>query len=511
MKVTLNRQLLGLEDLLFGAGTVEQIRGGQTVTITKVNASNLPFGLGDETFIEVIEGYITEAEAQAQIATNAANSITSLTVVGVPGLVADATYDTLTNTITFTLPQGAQGIPGPESTVPGPQGDSITAVTSSKVGKTTTVEVYVEGALENTFTVLDGNDGTGTGDMDKATYDTTNNGIVDASETAPWSGISGKPATFPPEAHYHDDRYFTETEVQTVLPKIGFDTTNVTPPSTGQMSWNQDEKTIDVGINGVVLQMGQELMTMVRNTSGGTITQGTSCMVTGTIGASGRLTVSKMDLSTTSNYIKIIGVATEDIVNGADGFVTYFGKVRTLDTSMYTEGDMLFLSNTTPGLLTNVVPVTGVKQVVARVINVSATVGTIMVRITPVDELKVVSDSTKLSLSGGTMTGAITGLKETAVAIAASDTDLSLGNVFTKTISGTTTLTVSNVPASGTVGYVVLELTNAGSATLNWFTGVKWAGGTAPTLTTAGKDIISMYTRDGGTIWNVVSLQKDVK
>ena len=45
-KINLNRQLLGLEDILFGTGTVEQTRGGQLVTVTKVNAGNLPF---DET------------------------------------------------------------------------------------------------------------------------------------------------------------------------------------------------------------------------------------------------------------------------------------------------------------------------------------------------------------------------------------------------------------------------------------------------------------------------------
>lgn len=46
MKVTINRQLLGLEDLLFGTGTVTQTRAGQEVEITEINAGNLPF---DET------------------------------------------------------------------------------------------------------------------------------------------------------------------------------------------------------------------------------------------------------------------------------------------------------------------------------------------------------------------------------------------------------------------------------------------------------------------------------
>lgn len=46
MKVTINRQLLGVEDLLFGTGTVTQTRAGQEVEITEINAGNLPF---DET------------------------------------------------------------------------------------------------------------------------------------------------------------------------------------------------------------------------------------------------------------------------------------------------------------------------------------------------------------------------------------------------------------------------------------------------------------------------------
>jgi len=126
-------------------------------------------------------------------------------------------------------------------------------------------------------------------------------------------------------------------------------------------------------------------------------------------------------------------------------------------------------------------------------------------------DLKVASDNTKLPLSGGTMTGAITALKETSVAIA-SDIDLSLGNLYTKSFSGSpVTFTVSNVPTSGTVAYMILELTNAGSVAITWFSGVKWAGGTAPILTSNGKDILSMYTIDAGVTWNVLNIQKDVK
>ena len=102
-------------------------------------------------------------------------------------------------------------------------------------------------------------------------------------------------------------------------------------------------------------------------------------------------------------------------------------------------------------------------------------------------------------------------VQETKSAVAASDIDLSVANYFTNTISTTTTFTVSNVPASGTTASFILELTNGGSATVNWWSGVKWAGGTAPTLTAAGVDILGFYSHDGGTTWRGLVLAKDSK
>lgn len=55
------------------------------------------------------------------------------------------------------------------------------------------------------------------GDMLKADYDADDDGVVDQAATAPWAGITGKPSTFPPDPHTHDDRYYTETEMDTAL------------------------------------------------------------------------------------------------------------------------------------------------------------------------------------------------------------------------------------------------------------------------------------------------------
>ncbi len=79
--------------------------------------------------------------------------------------------------------------------------------------------------------------------------------------------------------------------------------------------------------------------------------------------------------------------------------------------------------------------------------------------------------------------------------------DLSLGAVFTKTITATSTFTKSNPATNGNVSSFIIELTNGGSQVVTWFSGVKWEGGTAPDLTVAGKDILGFYTHDGGTTW----------
>jgi hypothetical protein len=92
-------------------------------------------------------------------------------------------------------------------------------------------------------------------------------------------------------------------------------------------------------------------------------------------------------------------------------------------------------------------------------------------------------------------------LQETKVAIAASEIDLALGNYFTKTISTSTTFTVANVASSGSVSAFVLELTNGGSDTVTFFSGVTWAAATPPTLTASGVDLLAFFTTDGGTTW----------
>jgi hypothetical protein len=126
---------------------------------------------------------------------------------------------------------------------------------------------------------------------------------------------------------------------------------------------------------------------------------------------------------------------------------------------------------------------------------------------TTIEEIQS-GDSYNLNTNAVATTPTFTGIKETSVAISASAIDLAAGNYFTKTISGTTTFTISNAAASGTVNSFILQLTNGGSATVNWFSGTKWAGGTAPTLTASGYDELGFFSIDGGTTWQGFVLGK---
>ena len=79
--------------------------------------------------------------------------------------------------------------------------------------------------------------------------------------------------------------------------------------------------------------------------------------------------------------------------------------------------------------------------------------------------------------------------------------DLSVGNVFTKTINNHTTFTITGVP-SGKSTMFNLILTNGGSYyTVTWPASVKWSEGIPPTLTSSGIDVLTFLTIDGGTTW----------
>ena len=135
---------------------------------------------------------------------------------------------------------------------------------------------------------------------------------------------------------------------------IQFDTSTATEVSTeGELAWNSAEGTLDLMLEGAAtaLQLGQEVVYRVKNQTGSTIADGTAVGFAGTLGASGIILAAPFlaDGSQPSEFF--MGVATEDIPDGEDGYVTHFGRVRGIDLSSFSDGDILYASETTPGAL----------------------------------------------------------------------------------------------------------------------------------------------------------------
>lgn len=108
----------------------------------------------------------------------------------------------------FGIPKGATG-----------NGISSIDLTSSE-GKTDVYTIYFTDGTSTTFEVKNGEDGTGAGDMLKLYYDSNDDGKVnsaDVADSVDWSGIINKPTEFTPSSHNHDDRYYTEAEVDEKL------------------------------------------------------------------------------------------------------------------------------------------------------------------------------------------------------------------------------------------------------------------------------------------------------
>jgi len=152
----------------------------------------------------------------------------------------------------------------------------------------------------------------------------------------------------------------------------------------GQLSWNVAEETVDITMgDGVVQQVGFETYMRVKNDTGSTITNGT---VVGFVGVNAEIKIAPYIANNTSNELYFVGVATHDMPDQDVGPVTLYGKVRGLDTTgpgaeTWSVGDILYVSPTTAGLLTNVRPTAPNSViVVAAVLSVDATDGVIMVR-----------------------------------------------------------------------------------------------------------------------------------
>ena len=153
---------------------------------------------------------------------------------------------------------------------------------------------------------------------------------------------------------------------------------------TGILTYNPAEDTLDLQhLNGVVQQIGFETFMRVTNDTGVTIPNGT---VVGFAGVNGEIKVAPYIADGSVPEVYFVGLTTFDMVDGATGPITIYGKVREIDTTgpgaeTWLAGDILYASPSVAGQLTKVRPTApDAVLVVAAVLKVGTTDGEILVR-----------------------------------------------------------------------------------------------------------------------------------
>jgi hypothetical protein len=155
------------------------------------------------------------------------------------------------------------------------------------------------------------------------------------------------------------------TVVNTVsADQVLFDQTPTGTAGVGVMRWNDSDGTLDFGLKGgnVTLQLGQEQVQRVVNKSGVNLLEANYQVVKVTDAQGQRLAVDLAQGNNDANSTDTIGIVTETINNNQEGFITTSGIIRGINTTgslqseTWVDGDVLYLSPTVAGRITNIKP-----------------------------------------------------------------------------------------------------------------------------------------------------------
>ena len=152
--------------------------------------------------------------------------------------------------------------------------------------------------------------------------------------------------------------------------QVEFDQTPTGTAGVGVMRWNDSDGTLDLGLKGgnVTLQVGQEQILRVVNKTGADLLESQYRAVRIRLASEGgsqgqRLAVVLAQGNSDANSTDTIGIVTETITNNQEGFICTSGLVREINTTgslqgeTWVDGDVIYLSPTTAGAITNIKPV----------------------------------------------------------------------------------------------------------------------------------------------------------
>ena len=258
--------------------------------------------------------------------------------------------------------------------------------------------------------------------------------------------------------------------------QVEFDQTPTGTAGVAVMRWNDTDGTLDLGLKGgnVTLQIGQEQVVRVVNKTATNITlleaNYQAVRVTGAQGQ--RL---KVDLALATNdalSAETIGLVTETINNNQEGFITTSGLVRGINTTgslqseTWADGDIVYLSPTTAGRITNIKPTAPNHIVIiGYVIHSHITQGSIFVKVDNGYELE--------ELHNVTSTNYTTPIDTDSVLTYDVTNDiwkrLTLANLRTDILDGFNTVNLIRQEFTYTSGAQTFTLSNSASAVYSVF------------------------------------------
>jgi len=147
---------------------------------------------------------------------------------------------------------------------------------------------------------------------------------------------------------------------------LTLDTSPTGTASVGTTRWSDSLGSTETTLKGgsVILKNGVDLVARVVNkvTPNTTLTKAAYPVVKVSGAQGGRLAVAYAQANNDSNSADTLGVVTETIATNQEGFIITVGQLENINTTgslqgeTWADGDVLYLSPTTPGAITNVKP-----------------------------------------------------------------------------------------------------------------------------------------------------------
>jgi hypothetical protein len=154
-------------------------------------------------------------------------------------------------------------------------------------------------------------------------------------------------------------------EFQLSAGQITFDQSPTGTAGVGVMRWNNTDGTVNLGLKGgqSTLKLGQEIVARVVNGAGANLLAAQYKVVKVTSAQGQRLQVNLAQANNDNNSVDTIGIVSENINNNQEGYIKILGQIEEINTTgslqseTWADGDVLYLSTTTAGEITNIKPV----------------------------------------------------------------------------------------------------------------------------------------------------------